>query len=107
VHGGRCVTVDFLGHPAPFPQGPWLMAGLLRCPVNLISCLKVDGRYRIHLERFIEAPSWQRGQRDEAIRNWVQGYAERLARCCLEAPLQWFNFYPYWQTPNAETDDAH
>jgi predicted LPLAT superfamily acyltransferase len=107
VHGGRCVTVDFLGHPAPFPQGPWLMAGLLRCPVNLICCLKVDGRYRIHLERYIEAPTWQRGQRDEAIFAWVQGYAERLARRCLEAPLQWFNFYPYWQTPNAETDDAH
>ncbi len=107
LHGGRCVTVDFLGHPARFPQGPWLMAGLLRCPVNLICCLKVDGRYRIHLERFLEAPAWQRGQRDEAIRGWVQGYAERLARRCLEAPLQWFNFYPYWQTPNAETDDAH
>jgi predicted LPLAT superfamily acyltransferase len=39
LHGGRSVTVDFLGHPA-FPQGPWLLAGLLKCPVNLLMCLK-------------------------------------------------------------------
>ena len=32
LHGGRSVTVDFLGHPAAFPQGPWLLAGLLKCP---------------------------------------------------------------------------
>lgn len=106
LHGERCVSVDFMGYTAPFPQGPWLMAGLLRCPVNLICCLKVEGRYRIHLERFIDAPTWARGQRDEAIRGWVQGYAERLAQRCLEAPQQWFNFYPYWQTPNAETEHA-
>jgi predicted LPLAT superfamily acyltransferase len=28
LHGGRHVKVDFLGHPAAFPQGPWLLAGL-------------------------------------------------------------------------------
>lgn len=106
LHGGRCVNVDFLGHAAPFPQGPWLMAGLLRCPVNLICCLKVDGRYRIHLEPFLDTPTWERGQRDAAIQAWVQRYADRLAQRCLEAPQQWFNFYPFWQTPNAETHDA-
>ena len=30
LHGGRNVTVDFLGQPAAFPQGPWLLAGLLQ-----------------------------------------------------------------------------
>jgi predicted LPLAT superfamily acyltransferase len=101
LHGGRSVIVDFLGHPAAFPQGPWLMAGLLRCPVNLICCIKVNGRYRLHLEPYVQAPSWPRGQRDETIRGWVQGYAERLGRRCLESPQQWFNFYPYWRLPAA------
>lgn len=107
VHGERCVSVNFLGETAPFPQGPWLMAGLLRCPVNLICCLKVDGRYRIHLEPYLEAPAWPRGRRDETIAEWVQGYADRLAQRCLEAPQQWFNFYPYWDTPDVENKDAH
>ncbi|WP_266159191.1 glycosyl transferase [Dyella silvatica] len=105
VHGGRHAVVDFLGHPAAFPQGPWLLAGLLRCSVNLMCCLKVDGRYRIYLEPFIETPSWERSQRDATIKNWMQRYADRLAQQCLEAPQQWFNFYPYWQT--IEASDAH
>jgi predicted LPLAT superfamily acyltransferase len=106
LHGGRCVQVNFLGESAPLPQGPWLMAGLLRCPVNLICCLKVNGRYTIHLEPYIEAPAWERGQRDATIERWAQGYADRLAQRCLEAPQQWFNFYPYWQAPNTEAEHA-
>ncbi|MET0330787.1 MAG: glycosyl transferase [Dyella sp.] len=106
LHGGRSVMVDFLGAPAAFPQGPWLLAGLLRCPVNLMCCLKIAGRYRIVLEPFIEAPQWERGQRDAAIETWVRRYAERLAQLCLLAPNQWFNFFAFWQTP-AEASDAH
>jgi predicted LPLAT superfamily acyltransferase len=108
LHDGRRVTVDFLGHPAAFPQGPWLLAGLLRCPVNLLCCLKVDGRYRIYLDHFLDAAQWQRGRRDETIREWVQRYADHLARQCLIAPQQWFNFYAYWQpAPPEEARDAH
>jgi predicted LPLAT superfamily acyltransferase len=107
LHGGRSVVVDFLGAPAAFPQGPWLLAGLLRCPVNLMCCLKIAGRYRIVLEPFIEAPQWERGQRDAAIEAWVRRYAERLAQLCLLAPSQWFNFFAFWQNVSVETSDAH
>ncbi|RDS85701.1 glycosyl transferase [Dyella psychrodurans] len=108
LHDGRRVTVDFLGHPAAFPQGPWLLAGLLRCPVNLLCCLKVEGRYRIYLDHFLDAAHWERGQRDATIHAWVQRYADHLARQCLIAPQQWFNFYAYWQpAPLEEVRDAN
>lgn len=106
LHGGRCVEVDFLGAPAAMPQGPWLMAGMLGCPVNLIHCLKVEGRYTIHLEPYIASPAWKRGQREDAIQQWAQGYADRLAKRCLDAPTQWFNFYPYWTPAATETTHA-
>ena len=98
LHGGRNVTVDFLGHPAAFPQGPWLLAGLLRCPVNLLSCVKIEGRYQVLLEPFAEQVRWKRGERETVIHSWVQRYAERLGRRCLDAPHQWFNFYPFWKS---------
>jgi predicted LPLAT superfamily acyltransferase len=101
LHDGRRVAVDFLGHPAAFAQGPWLLAGLLGCPVNLMCCLKIAGRYEIRLERFLDTPAWERGQRDATIAGWVQRYADRLAEWCLLAPQQWFNFYPYWETVDA------
>ena len=102
LHGGRSVEVDFLGHPALFPQGPWLLAGLLKCPVNLMFCLKHEGRYRVILEPFTDAVLWRRSDREQVIAHWATRYAERLGHYCLEAPQQWFNFYPFWKTD----DDA-
>lgn len=67
LHGGRNVRVDFLGHPAPFPQGPWLLAGLLKCPVNLLLCLKkwpLSGVPRtLHRGRGVEAQRPRTGHR--------------------------------------------
>lgn len=102
LHGGRTVEVDFLGHRAAFPQGPWLLAGMLECPLNLLFCLKHDGRYHVTLEPFAERLHWRRGQRDEVIAQWAARYADRLGHYCTRAPLQWFNFYPFWKTD----DDA-
>ncbi|HEY4294155.1 glycosyl transferase [Luteibacter sp.] len=100
AHGSRAIDADFLGASAPFPQGPWLMAAMLRCPINLVCCLKQAGRYRIHLCRFDDAASWERGRRDAIIASSVARYAEWLAGHCLQAPLQWFNFHPYWHDAN-------
>ncbi|NWD66258.1 glycosyl transferase [Pseudomonas gingeri] len=98
LQGARHVRVDFLGQPAAFPQGPWLLAGLLKCPVNLLFCLKLQGRYRITLEPFTEAVQWKRSDRDQVIAHWAARYAERLGQYCLQAPHQWFNFYPFWKS---------
>ena len=95
---GRRSQVNFLGQPAYFPQGPWLLAGILKCPVSLLFCLKHQGRYRISLEPFAESVQWQRKNREQVLTETVQLYADRLAARCLEAPLQWFNFYPFWIT---------
>ncbi|MGE8394885.1 glycosyl transferase [Pseudomonas sp. BIGb0427] len=102
LHGARTVETDFLGHRAAFPQGPWLLAGLLKCRLNLFFCLKQQGRYQVILEPFAEAIEWRRNQRDQVIADWAGRYAERLGHYCLQAPQQWFNFYPFWKTD----DDA-
>ncbi|MFJ4154333.1 glycosyl transferase [Pseudomonas sp. NPDC089752] len=102
LHGARTVEVDFLGHRAAFPQGPWLLAGMLECPLNLFFCLKHQGRYHVTLEPFAERLQWRRGQRDQVIAEWATRYAARLGHYCSQAPLQWFNFYPFWKTD----DDA-
>ncbi|WP_122415354.1 LpxL/LpxP family acyltransferase [Pseudomonas viridiflava] len=98
LHGGRNVRVDFLGQPAAFPQGPWLLGGLLKCPVNLFFCLKGPTGYRVILEPFADAIEWRRSDRPQVIEHWATRYAERLGHYCLEAPQQWFNFYPFWKS---------
>lgn len=100
LHGTRTVDVDFLGARAPLPQGPWLLGGLLRCPVNTLFCVKQQGRYHVSMERLADAITWKRNTRDAVIAHWAQRYADRLAAACVEAPTQWFNFFPFW------SDDA-
>ena len=97
LQGARVVDVDFLGHKAAFAQGPWLLAGLLECPVNLLFCLKHQGRYQICLEPFTDRVVWRRSDRQQVLAQHIQAYAERLQHYCLRAPYQWFNFYPYWK----------
>jgi len=94
--GNRTIPVDFLGAQAPLPQGPWLLAGLLRCPVNVLLCTRQGKHYRLTLRRLSDSVTWTRNSRENEIRRCAQRYADTLAEVCRQAPLQWFNFYPFW-----------
>jgi len=96
---GRRAHASFLGHDAPFPQGPVVLGYLLGCPVYLFFCLKDGARYRIHLERFAEKIELPHRERKSAIDAYVAQYARRLEWYCREAPLQWFNFFDFWHEP--------
>ncbi|VCU71372.1 lipid A biosynthesis lauroyl acyltransferase [Pigmentiphaga humi] len=97
LQGKRVVPVTFLGADALLPQGPWLLAGLLRCPVNTVFCTRRRGRYRIALQRLSDGLAWTRATREAEVSRGAQRYADVLAAACRDAPLQWFNFYPFWQ----------
>ena len=96
---GRVCSVDFLGAPANFAQGPFVIASLLECPVYLIFCLREGDGYRMYFELFAERVELPRKDRDAALREYVRRYARRLEELCLHAPYQWFNFYDYWRHP--------
>lgn len=96
VRGNKTVAVDFLGRRAHLPQGPWLLAGLLRAPTNTVFVLKEQGRYHLCLKRFRPAPEWTAATRSQVIANMAQQYADVLAAHAARAPLQWFNFYDFW-----------
>ncbi|CAD6875890.1 LpxL/LpxP family acyltransferase [Methylomonas fluvii] len=104
VQGGRTVPASFLGEDAEFPQGPYLLASLLRCPVFTLFCFPVEGRFKIHLEPFADSIRIPRTEpkRQDMLQSLARQYAERLEAYCRIAPLQWFNFYPYWRTPAAD-----
>jgi predicted LPLAT superfamily acyltransferase len=44
----RVSSAVFLGSPALFPQGPFILAALLKCPVYTLFCLKHQDRYTIY-----------------------------------------------------------
>jgi predicted LPLAT superfamily acyltransferase len=102
----RVAMADFLGAPAPFPVGPYVLAGVLQCPVYLIFPLQRDGGSELHFELFSEGLRLPRKAREAALQDCVQRYSARLQHYCLQAPLQWFNFYDFWHLPKLDTSDA-
>lgn len=96
---GRQSQVDFLGAQAAFPQGPYILASILRCPVYTIFCVRDEGRYRVSIEHFADEIRLSRKKRDDELTQWAQRFADRLAGFALKHPLQWFNFYNFWQAP--------
>jgi len=97
AENGRVCSVDFLGAPAEFAQGPFVLAYLLECPVYLFLCPREAAGYRLHFELFAERIELPRQTRTEAVRGYARRYAQRLEALCVRSPYQWFNFYDYWQ----------
>ncbi len=88
--------VPFLGDPAPFSHGPYILAALLGCPVVLMFCLKQGDRHVAIFEEFADHVVLPRGERLAAITDYASRYARRLEHHCLNQPLQWYNFYNFW-----------
>lgn len=102
----RVAMAPFLGAPAPFPVGPYVLASVLQCPVFLIFSSQIGSAYEICFERFRDTIRLPRKDRDDALAALAVDYAARLERHCLRAPLQWFNFYDFWHLPSMDNSDA-
>lgn len=103
-HKERSLYAPFLGRSAPFPEGPFVLASLLACPVYLVFCVSVGRKYRVYVEPFAAPLELPRERRREALQHAVTRYAERLEAHCLLAPTQWFNFFDFWD--QGEREDA-
>ena len=100
----RIALAPFLGAMAPFPIGPYVLASLFQCPVYLLFSLRIRRGWEIHFELFRESIRLPRKDRAAALANLAGAYAARLECYCRQAPLQWFNFYDFWQIGRLNND---
>jgi len=93
----RICKASFFGEKADFPVGPYVLASLLNCPVYLLHCYRREGRYQLGIEFFedeIQAPG--RNRQDAYLRA-ARKYARALEKQVARYPLQWFNFFDFWE----------
>ncbi len=102
---GRTIEATFLGTPARFAQGPYILAHALACPVYLFFCLKTQGNYTLYFEPFAERIELPRRARAAHLAAFAQRYASRLEHYCRKAPFQWFNFFDFWARPKKDAHD--
>jgi len=93
---GHTLGIPFLGAPAPFPIGPWVLAASLGCPVFWLSCLKTGVRYTLHCEQLFDRIIMPRAQRRAVLVRVMTVFVQRLESACRAQPYSWFNFYPFW-----------
>jgi lauroyl/myristoyl acyltransferase len=85
------VRLPFFGEPAPFPIGPFRLAGAAGVPVVPAFCLMDDRcRYAVTVEEPLRVV---RGGEETALGTWV-ALLEQVVRA---HPTQWFNFFDVWQ----------
>jgi predicted LPLAT superfamily acyltransferase len=102
--GEKLTEIDFLGAPAPFPLGPWLLAGMLKVPVLLcFAVYRGRGHYDIYFEMLTDAVDMERRNRQDVAERLAAQYADRLAHYCRIAPYNWFNLFDFWSHETSAT----
>lgn len=97
---GRYQAATFLGAPAYFPEGPFILAALLKCPVYTLLCTRAGPSYTIACEKFSEQIVLPRRDRTAALGRYIDKFADILEQNVRKTPMQWFNFYPFWNRPS-------
>jgi predicted LPLAT superfamily acyltransferase len=103
VRGSKTVRIPFLGAEAEFPVGPYLIAGLLGCPLYLMLSLHEGAGYALEFELLADKVHLPRRAREAALAEHARRFADALAARLRRSPYDWFNFYAFWD----RADVAH
>jgi predicted LPLAT superfamily acyltransferase len=89
----RAILVEFLGHDVYLPEAPHLFALLSGAPLFIFFALRTGKRqYHFTLSEPIHIQASSRDERNEAIRQSAQRYADALEETLRRNPLQWYHF---------------
>jgi predicted LPLAT superfamily acyltransferase len=101
-HAHNAMT-PFLGRQARFPLGPFRLAGVLGCPVFAALCVRTGPeRYETLLRPLREGGPMPRREREKRARELLARYVGILETYCQRLPLEWFNFFQFWEESQAD-----
>lgn len=95
VEGNKTIETDFLGSPAKFPLGPFLLAAKFKVPVAFVFALK-ETTFHYHFFS-TEAKDYSMHEKDESVAQMLKGFAKAMEEKVKTYPEQWFNYYDFWK----------
>ena len=95
VEGNKTVTASFLGAPARFPSGPFLLASKFKVPVAYVFAMK-ETTFHYHFSS-TGAKDYTAFSRDEVISRMLEDFTREMEMKVKAYPEQWFNYYDFWQ----------
>ncbi|MDP1622252.1 MAG: acyltransferase [Bacteroidales bacterium] len=101
IEGNKTVTLDFMGRPAAFPIGPVNMAAKFRVPVSFVFAVKESSsHYHFYATPLHQVPfTTNIKNKEENFRNALKIYISKFEEILQKYPLQWFNYYDFWELP--------
>lgn len=93
VEGNRTIEAELLGRTALLPLGPFALATTFKAPVSFVFAMK-EGQRHFH---FFASPgrAYRNGRRD--LDQVVADYCRQLETMIHRYPLQWHNYFPFWE----------
>lgn len=95
----KVAWISLLGDPAPLPQGPYILASILKVPVHALFCRRTAAGHEVVLEPFAERIELPRGRREAAVHEYAGRFAAMIETHLRHDPLQWYNFFNFWHPP--------
>ena len=91
IKGSKFLTEKLLGKEAKFPAGPFMLASRLKAPVMFVFAMKESNKhYQLYARKS------QAKHRDaQAL---LKEYTESVSWMLEKYPLQWFNYFDFWNT---------
>lgn len=107
AYGGPTARVPFLGDLASFPVGPYVLAAIAGAPlVQVFSLREPGGHYHFFGFPPVAPHHPPRHERDAHLRQCAAQFAANLETIVKRDPLQWYNFFPFWDEPTVNRPEA-
>ncbi|MCF8374237.1 MAG: acyltransferase [Bacteroidales bacterium] len=99
IPGTKTISCSFLGKQALFPTGALYLASKYKSPVSFVAAMKDT---KTHYHFYASKPKMYPYPSNLKIRNseqkaMVEDYVTELEKTVLKYPLQWFNYYYFWE----------
>jgi predicted LPLAT superfamily acyltransferase len=99
LEGNKTLKSDFLGVPARFPMGPFLLASKFKVPVSFVFAVKES---KLHYHFFAsEIKDYSTISKDAVMQEMLNDYAAEMEKKVKQYPEQWFNYYNFWEQKKA------
>ena len=95
LEGNKTSEVSFLGEPARFPLGPFIIATRFKVPVSYVFAMK-ESNLHYHFFASEIQNNFESGK-NEAMGRLLNDFAAEMENKVRTYPLQWYNFYNFWQ----------
>lgn len=90
LEGIKHITQPFLGEDANFPAGPFLIASRLKVPVVFVYVMKEK---KLHYHLYAREAEVKHRDEQALLKSYIISLESMLKRY----PLQWYNYFDFWQ----------